>query len=75
MKDFAMRHQFITLFIVSDLFVCVQNCVAIAFHKNEAVRENPTHKIINDTVDKAEGTVVDIKEALNESVKSDDISE
>lgn len=78
MKEFAIRHPFITFLIASDLFVCVQNCVGIVFGKEEAVRRIPSHKAVGDAVDAIDdlgGKVVDIKEALNESDKSDDISE
>ena len=75
MKDFAIRHPIITFLIFSDFFVCVQNCVAIAYGKKEAVETTPSHEIFEDVAEEVKGTVVDIKEALNESGKSDDISE
>ena len=75
MKDFAIRHPFITFFIVSDLFVCVQNCVAIAFGRKEVVETPVAQEILDTAVGEAKGTVIDIKEALDESAKSNDISE
>lgn len=78
MKDFAMRHPIITFFIVSDLFVCVQNCVGIVFGKEEAVKRIPSHKFaedIVDVIDDLDSKVIDTKEAVDESDKSDNISE
>lgn len=67
MKEFAMKHPFITFFMVDGLLVTINNCVAMITDHNDWAKERMSVKFAKGVADDVE-KVIDIAEVKrNES--------
>ena len=57
MKEFIIKHPFITLFLIEDAFICIENCVTMI----TGVKKVKTH-----TVSKVMNSVSDFKKEVTE---------
>ena len=57
MKDFIIKHPFITLVLIEDAFICIENCVTMI----TGVKKVKTH-----TVSKVMNSVSDFKKEVTE---------
>lgn len=69
MKEFALRHPFLTFFMVDGAFTCIQNCVAMITGRKDGKKERAAANIMNKACETAEdiSKVVSFKEVKNES--------
>ncbi len=70
MKEFAMKHPFLTFFIIDGALTTIHNCVAMITDHNDWRKEKAATKIIKSVENDIEN-IIDIKE-VKKNESSDD---
>lgn len=74
MKEFAMKHPFLTFFIIDGALTTIHNCVAMITDHDDWKKEKMAIRITNSVAEDVEdlkNTVIDIKEAKKNESSND----